>query len=304
MQTSASGLRPADVGQIMDTLAARLERLLSTRWFPLAINLVVLVLLTWTLANWTWRVLTPTPPSAPIAPRNNAQVATFDLPTLLSAQLFGASPAASGPANVEAIPLSSLNLVLTGVVSAGKNSLALIRADDQPESPFAVGQEILSGVVLDRVYADRVVIVRGGVAESLLLEGTENSPTTAPATPSPVSRAPAPRANNIVRQQSPNSYVVQRQGLNEKMRQPQDLLRQSLMVPNAGGGFLVREIQAGSLYEKLGLRVGDVIRTANGQPINTLEDAVKLYQQSGSLGSVNLEVVRNGKPENLQYTLQ
>jgi general secretion pathway protein C len=288
----------------MDTLAVRLERLLSTRWFPLVINLVVLVILTWTLANWTWRVLTPAAPPTPIAPRSSTQTATFDLPTLLNAQLFGASPAVSGPANVEAIPLSSLNLVLTGVVSAGKNSLALIRADNQPEAPFAVGQEILSGVVLDRVYADRVVIVRGGVAESLLLEGTENTPTAPASNPSPVSRAPTPSANSIVRQQSPNSYVVRRQGLNEKMRQPQDLLRQSLMVPNAGGGFLVREIQAGSLYEKLGLRVGDVIRSANGQPINTLEDAVKLYQQSGSLGSVNLEVVRNGRPENLQYTLQ
>lgn len=279
---------------------------MTTRWFPLAINLFVLVLLTWTLASWTWRVFTPATAPAPIAPRSNAQAATFDLPTLLNAQLFGASPAVSGPANVEAIPLSSLNLVLTGVVSAGKKSLALIRADSQPEAPFAVGDEILSGVVLDRVYADRVVILRGGVAESLLLEGTENAPAAAP-TSAPASRA-SPRANNrannIVRQQSANSYVVQRQGLNEQMRQPQELLRQSLMVPNAGGGFLVREIQAGSLYEKLGLRVGDVIRSANGQPINTLEDAVKLYQQSASLGSVNLEVVRNGKPEQLQYTLQ
>lgn len=288
----------------MDALAVRLEHLLSTRWFPLVINLAVLVLLAWTLANWTWRVLAPAAPPAPVVPRSDARAATFDLPALLNAQLFGAGAAVSGPANVGAIPLSSLNLVLTGVVSAGKNSLALIRADNQPEAPFAIGQEILSGVVLDRVYADRVVIVRGGVAESLLLEGAENGSATAPApNPSPVSRAPS-QAGNIVRQQSPNSYVVQRQGLNEQMRKPQELLRQSLMVPNAGGGFLVREVQADSLYEKLGLRVGDVIRSANGQPINTLEDAVKLYQQSASLGSVNLEVVRNGKPEHLQYTLQ
>lgn len=303
MQTSTSGPRPADLGQVTDALVVRLEHLLSTRWFPLIVNLAVLVLLTWTLAQWTWRVLAPAAPPAAVAPRAPAQ-ATFDLPALLNVQLFGAGAAVSAPTNVDAIPLSSLNLVLTGVVSAGKNSLALIRADNQPEAPFAVGQEILSGVVLDRVYADRVVILRGGVAESLLLEGAENNPAAAPAPP-PVSRAsPASRPSNVVRQQAPNAYVVQRQGLNEQMRKPQELLRQSLMVPNAGGGFLVREIQAGSLYEKLGLRVGDVIRSANGQPINTLEDAVKLYQQSASLGSINLEVVRNGKPENLQYTLQ
>ncbi len=288
----------------MDALAVRLEHLLATRWFPLVINLAVLVLLTWTLASWTWRMVTPVSAPVPVTPRSNAQAVIFDLPALLNAQLFGAGAAVSAPTNVDAIPLSSLNLVLTGVVSAGKNSLALIRADSQPEAPFAVGQEILSGVVLDRVYADRVVILRGGVSESLLLEGAENAPATAPApNPALVSRA-SPQAGNVVRQQSPNNYLVQRHGLNEQMRKPQELLRQSLMVPNAGGGFLVREIQAGSLYEKLGLRVGDVIRTANGQPINTLEDAVKLYQQSASLGSVNLEVVRNGKPEHLQYTLQ
>ena len=64
------------------------------------------------------------------------------------------------------------------------------------------------------------------------------------------------------------------------------------------------EIEAGSLYEKLGLRPGDVIRQANGAPINTAEDAMKLYQQLASVNDLQMEVLRGGNPVQLYYQFQ
>lgn len=296
-------------------LSERLDQLLAKPWLPHVINVLALVLLTASLAQWTWLLITPRAPvtAAGLAPVPvEADAPTFDLAALQAAQIFGAAPVVA-PSSVEDIPLSSLNLVLTGLIAAGDNSIALIRVEGQAEAPFALGEEINAGAVLRAVYADRAIIERGGVVESLLLEGaaqplpgTPTAPAPKPKSkPAPRARAAAPPINaNDIRAQGENNYVVSREALTAQMRNPQKMLSQSLMVPQPGGGFLVREIQPGSVYERLGLRVGDVVRSANSQPLNSMEDVMKLYQQSSNNNYIHLEVLRNGRVENLQYTLQ
>lgn len=289
----------------------RLDRLSSQPWLPYVINGLALVLLTAGLARWTWQLITPAiapnaPLSAPVA-RTNAAPA-FNLQTIQSAQLFGVAPMAAGGGNIENIPLSSLNLALTGLIAAGDKGVALIRVEGQPEAPFAIGDTIVGGAVLHAVYADRAIIMRNGVAESLLLEGAAQPlPGTPMPTPAPPTRGAitTPGINpEDVFAQGPNTYAVSRDAVTNQMRNPQKMLSQALMVPNAGGGFVVREIQPGSVYEHLGLKVGDVIRSANGQPLNSMDDVVKLYRGSSNLSSVQLEVLRNGRVESLQYNLQ
>jgi general secretion pathway protein C len=75
------------------------------------------------------------------------------------------------------------------------------------------------------------------------------------------------------------------------------------MVPNSGGGYSVQEVQAGGAFEKLGLQVGDVVRSVNGQPLNSVNDAMRMYQQLRFLRDVRLEVVRGGQSETLQYNI-
>jgi len=55
------------------------------------------------------------------------------------------------------------------------------------------------------------------------------------------------------------------------------------------------------------VRTGDVIRSVNGQPINNMDEVMKLYQQLGGIdkvGSVAIEVTRGGRTESLQYNLE
>lgn len=305
MQMLAPGRASVDYRQLLGNFRERFERLLAKRWFPHVVNLVVLMLLTASLAKWTWLLFGPQPPRVVPQPSGAATSAapSFNLQAVLGANLFGAAPVVAG--SVENIPLSSLNLVLTGLIAAHDASYALIRVEGQPEAPFTIGQVITAGAILQAVYADRAIISRGGVAESLLLEGAAQA---LPGTPEPIATRPRSGKDTSVpevREEAPNNYVVSRDALTQHMRgNPQKVLSQSLMVPNAGGGFLVREIQSGSIYEKLGLRTGDVVRAANGQNLNTLEDVMKLYQQADHNNYINLEIVRNGRPEVLQYTLQ
>lgn len=301
------GQTSTDYWQVVANIRERLEQVIAKPWLPHVVNVTVLALLAASLAQWTWLLFAPKTPQVVAQPVTvNETTPMVNVQAILGANLFGVAPV-TGTGNIENIPLSSLNLVLTGLVAAGNASYALIRVEGQPEAPFAIGQVITAGAVLQAVYPDRAIISRGGVAESLLLEGAAQPLSGSIGTPA-MPRAGGNQAANMVpevREQGPNNYLVSRESLNSQMRNnPQKMLSQSLMVPNPGGGFLVREIQPGSVYEKLGLRAGDVVRTANGQTLNTLEDAMRLYQQSDQNNYINLEIVRNGKPEVLQYTLQ
>lgn len=295
----------ASPGNPFGALWESLQRFPGHRWLPGVLSVGALLLLTASMAHWTWQLVQAPEPRVIPQTSGPAQtdVASFDLQGLLAAHLFGEAAPDSAPVTppIEEIPESSLDFALTGVVAAGAESLALIRVNDEPETPFAIGDEIKHGVTLRDVYPDRAIIQRRGLTEALLMEDLTASLAEAPPTPA----APTQGAGGI-QALGNNVFSVDRNVLSEELRNP-GLLRQALMVPNAGGGFLVRQIKPGSVYQKLGLRVGDVIRKVNGQDINTLDEALQVYQQLGGVdqvASVEIEVMRAGRIERLQYTIR
>jgi len=270
------------------------------QWLPGVLNGGILLLLAASLAQWTWLVVKPPLPPLVLAPPTpSAQQNTFSLQPLLAAHLFGQVSQELRGGRLENLPISSLNLVLTGVIASASGGYALISVNGQPQEPFAVGQTVTAGAELQAVYPDRVVIRRNGVLESLLLEGAEKTPAEQWTPPAATYRPPS-TPGNIVQETGTNRYTVGREQLAAQMRTP-DFLRQATMIPSKSGGFQVQQIQAGSLYEKLGLRAGDVIKVVNGQPVNSAEDAMRLYQQMSNIDAVQLEITRDGKSEHLYY---
>lgn len=271
------------------------------QWLPGILNGGMLLLLTASLAQWTWLLVKPPLPPLVVAPPPPPVSAnTFALQPLLAAHLFGQVSQELAGQRLDRLPISSLNLVLTGVIASGAGGYALISANGQPQEPFAIGQTITGGAVLQAVYSDRVVIGRNGALESLLLEGADNSQPPLDMTMPAANRSTGVSTGEVVRETGANQYTVARDQLAAQMRTP-DFLKQATLAPSSGGGFLVRQIQPNSLYEKLGLRAGDVIKSVNGQPINTAEDAIRLYQQMSSISAVQMEITRGGKSEALYY---
>lgn len=286
-------------------LLERAEQLLARPWVPALINIAALALLAYTLAQGTWRLLTPAVAESPPAVAAGGDNAAPGLQALLDANLFGRAAAeASKPEpgiSLDAIPPSSLNLTLTGVMLSARGSYALISAGSGPELPFGVGHEIAPGATLYAVYPDRVLIRRDGATESLMLKDIEAS--GGGGAPRGRARPAVGGPNRVIQSRSDGRFTIDREELTEQMQTP-EFLTQALMVPNPGGGFLVREIQPGSLYEKLGLRVGDVITTVNGRAVNTVEDVMQLYSQFGGASNIQVQIQRGGSSETLVYNLQ
>ena len=278
----------------LNLLWERAQTLLTRRWLPTVVNLGALLILITVVVSWAWSVFKPPAPKAAMTVASS-RAETLNLQPLLDAHLFGRS--ARGPGgSMESIPISSLNLVVMGVIAEVGSGYAMISVDGRPQESYAVGQEIIGGAVLRSVLGDRVLLERGGSTESLMLQESVKPLEGVSAYVPPLVQAPA------IQQQSEKQFQVTREEVNKQMRSP-DFLSQARLVPYAGGGFLVREIKPGSVYEKLGLRMGDVIRGVNGKPVNSADDAMKFYQQLAELNNVRIEVMRAGQVEQLQYNL-
>ena len=272
------------VAQRLVRSAGRIQAVLSHRAIPALATVAALLLLCWTLAQGTWRVLQP---ASPAVARSGAADLT-DLRALGSVQLFGRA-APRSPAVEASVAPSNLNMTLTGVAARAAGGCALVIVQGQPEAAFCSGEEVSPGVRLDTVERDRIVIVRNGVREAVFMKDADG--------------AAAAAVPPIVQSVGTDRQLVDRRQLQQQLGRP-EFLNQALIVPNPDGGFLVRQVQAGSLYEKLGLRPGDVIRNVNGQPLTNMDDVMRLYQQFGTAQRVLVDVQRQGRNETLYYDMR
>lgn len=284
-----------------------------TRWLPTTLNGGMLLLLVASLAQWTWQLVKPPlPPPAVAPPPAAAPASTFSVQPLLAAHLFGQAAEELNGRRPEGLPLSRLNLALTGVVLSAPGGYALISVNGREQEPYAVGQSVTEGTLLEAVYPERAVIRRNGALESLVLKEIDSMPVqiatapvmTAPAT-NPSSVPSAPMSASAAVSGSPAEseepiYIAPTDQTAARINPPH-LMKQATLMPAREGGVTVRLIQPGSLYEKLKMRSGDVIKSINGQQINSPQDAFRLYQQLPQTGPVQIEVVRGGRSQFLTH---
>jgi general secretion pathway protein C len=267
--------------------AGRIQAVLTHRAVPAAAAVAALLWLSWALAQGTWRILQP---GSPVVARSSDEA--VDLGALTHVQLFGPAAAKSSAAEASLAP-TNLNITLTGVAVRPSGGCALVIVQGQPESAYCAGEELTPGVLLDAVERDRIVILRNGAREAVPMKDLDKVAGLIAPPPSPP----------IVQPSASGGQLVDRRQLQQQLGRP-EFLSQALIVPNPEGGFLVRQIQPGSLYEKLGLRPGDVIKNVNGQALTSMDDVMRLYQQFGSAQRVLVEVQRQGHNETLYYDMR
>ncbi|MCC6070721.1 type II secretion system protein N [Massilia sp. GCM10020059] len=145
---------------------------------PLLLTLLALVALSASVAYWVLQLYKPE--QRPLAA---APVADLPAPAVdAAATLFGG----------QAMAAVATNYQLTGVVAAGRNSVAILVADGQPAKAFPVGKELSAGVVVKEVHPRYVMLSEGGVLKRIEL-AVDVKPPADMAAPLPMD-APAPPA--------------------------------------------------------------------------------------------------------------
>lgn len=216
---------------------------------------------------------------------------SLDLAGILNAHLFGqASPA---EADASAAPQTSLALVLAGVLAEPdpQKGLALVGESAANAKVHVVGDTLPGGAKLHGIYADRVVLDRGGRLESLMLPH-QSAPAGMMPAQQPISTESniGARVRQLV-QQDP-------QALSNVLRWQQVMNRDGHMA-----GVRVYPERNPAVFAKLGLRPGDLITGVNGTPLDDPSRGDEILRSLGSMPEARVTVMRSGRSTDLMLNL-
>ncbi|HEY8367876.1 MAG TPA: type II secretion system protein GspC [Thermodesulfobacteriota bacterium] len=250
-------------------------------------------------------------PSAPITPppvRSGVIVERNLFNSKSPGGVVEASAAAAGrDRSAPAAPtLPPLNARLIGTVLADDGGFAIIEdTTNRRQELYRLNEVVLRDARLVAIERDRVRLRRGGKTEVLELAFVERAP--GPVLP-PVASAPAPAAGSGIAQTGTNRYVIDQREIDSALENMNQLLTQARMVPffSAGKaeGFRIFAIRPNSLFEKIGLRDGDVLQRINGNDLTDPARAFELFEQLRDEKEISVDLVRNGARQTLSYEIR
>jgi len=69
-------------------------------------------------------------------------------------------------------------------------------------------------------------------------------------------------------------------------------------------GLILGRVRPKSFYSEMGLSTGDIIIGVDGQDIESVEDALKFYQNLQTASKVEIQIKRRGRVKNMEYNIK
>ncbi|MEC3949512.1 type II secretion system protein N [Sphingobium sp. HWE2-09] len=253
---------------------------------------VLLVLLALQLVRLVWAVVAPVGSFGPWEGRQ-AQLLSASARQALFASFdpffrTGAPQQASGGV------VTSLALTLYGIrlnEGSGLGS-AIIAAPDGVQNSFAVGDEVMPGVVLKAVAFDHVTIDRGGAEEQIFIDQSAPAPDAAP-----------PPSGDGAGWQSAAPPPPAAPGAGPTV---DGLKRDIGFAPRTQNGRItgVAVLSKGPSFASVGFKPGDIISQVNGQPIGSASDLQTLQNQIAPGARLSLTVERGAAVASVNIIVQ
>ncbi len=180
---------------------------------------------------------------------------------------------------------------------------------------YKIGDEFIEdGVFVYDIYRSLVILDRNGIKECLYANRPkENKQTTTQVTSNSIPQTSGGSGARIeVQQTGPNSYEVSSDDLSRELKNLNTLSRDARIIPSfdkdnpeQSVGFKVFAIKRNTLFEKIGIKNGDVITSINGMPINSPDKALEIYSRLiDGTSSLKVDLIRGGKPQSMDYSIK
>ncbi len=278
---------------------------------PSIVLLLMGALITYQLAQLSWSLFTPASKPAPwVAPKPKMSAQNQLNTTQLQQQnLFGKKAVAKQSTKMvgapDAIPKTRLNLTLVGVVAATdpKRSSAIIASRGSQDSYFVGSSIANTGAKISRIFQDRILLDVNGIEQTLMLDGVENIDRQRDAHESRAPRRQA-GADRSGPRQAPNKVTLDRAELSKDPSKLADHIRISpVRVDNQLKGYRVTPAGDRALFNKAGLKPGDLVLELNGVDVTDTQAAFTLLNEFANMTEVNLTVERAGQLHEIFFSI-
>ncbi len=194
---------------------------------------------------------------------------------------------------------TSLNLKLWGtVVGIGQQSVAVIQEEKARTQTLFHEGDTVSKAVIKKIHRSSVVLTYNGEDQILEMEAQVPGGHTAATAPSPMLSPP----------NDTSTMTIEKSVIDEAINDMETLTKQVRVRPHFSkgkpDGLLIYGIRNNTLFNKLGLKNGDILMGVDNKELNSISDALALYQTLSQASEAKLKIKRRGKTKEIIYNVQ
>ncbi len=157
------------------------------------------------------------------------------------------------------------------------------------------------------VGADRVWIERGG--KLCVARVFADPPPPAPPVAPPQQSATEKEITSHIVRTGPNEFQIDRGSVDRILEAPAELMKTPMVTEKEGDrvvGFRLVRVRPGSVLSAMGIESGDRLVSLNGIEVASTERMMEAYARlrTGTIDRVTINVVRSGKPLNIDYAVR
>jgi len=235
---------------------------------------------------------------------------TQDTSVILQRNLFGDQPipvAAVNPdagGTPEAQPPTDLRLL--GTAQVDDRGYAVIEdVAGSRQEVFVVGEVVFDGPTLIAVNPGQAVIDWNGRKQTLEI----SEPTPAHAEGHGEKRKLGQKSSSEgIRQTGTGTYLLDRREIEHSVENLNQIATQMRAVPYLKDGqtlgFRVFNIRSDSIFERMGLKNGDVIQRVNGVELDSPAKALAFLEDVQTTDEIRVDLLRDSAPSTLTYTIR
>jgi general secretion pathway protein C len=183
---------------------------------------------------------------------------------------------------------------LRGTVAGdAKYGFAIIEEKGTKKQRLVKVGDAVSGAKVIRIKRNALDVLVGEQERTLKMAERSEAPIVPPAGGA---RAPVVSGGNI---------TVKRAEIDAALTDMGTMLRQAQVRPYFKGGvpdgFMITNIEPGSLYQRMGVANGDILQSVDGRRIQTADDMMSFLSTLKGASGMALSLQRGGKPQTLNY---
>jgi general secretion pathway protein C len=225
---------------------------------------------------------------------------------LFKTQKEPVAPIKKSDLDLENLEETKLKLKLWGTVTGDKTeSYAVIEnTQSRMQNLYRIGDSI-ENATLKRIFKSKVVLSVNGKDEMLAMEeikqGGSRSRVVAGG-----SRVPRQTDSRGIRRQR---VSLRRNMINKAIEDVSKLMTQVKITPKIGEdgrqeGLAMSNIKPNSIFRRMGLRNGDVLKSVDGHIIESVDDALRIYDSLKSADKVSVQIMRRGAERTIEYNIR
>lgn len=258
------------------------------------------------------------PPKKMAIPKPRAFIDRSQFSVITNRNLFSASGLIPDPVNLSKArpgkkdndPVPSklpINVIGTLVHSNPAKSLAALEIKSKNLSgSYSTGADLEGLATIEKIERNMVFIRNSASGILEYIELSKGGSKVAFGASKPEISKPGKEVQSI----GNNTFAIKRSDLLKYTNDLSSVLMQARAVPNRDpntgeiNGFRVLDMQPGSIYEQLGLQRMDVIKGVNGEPVDSVQKAMEMYNTLKNGTQVKMQIERSGKTETFTYDVK